>query len=158
MTTKATLARALALPLFALCACGGEAQQSAPAPEPATIAAAAQPTAAGSSAAAATIPARFIGVWDGEQGTCDPASDLRVDIGPQLIGFYESQGTLTRVAESPDGAAMLDLAMEGEGDQWAMTMTIRVTGADAGERLIIQHKAQSGEPAPQPLTLKRCPG
>jgi hypothetical protein len=152
---------ALIAPLLALAACGGEPQQDAPAaPEPAASPAAPSaetPAPAAPAATAAAIPARFLGVWDGEQGSCDPASDLRLDIASAAIGFYESHGTVTRIAESPDGAATLDLAMEGEGDRWEMTMTINLAGADAAERLVIQHKAQPGEPAPEPLRLKRCP-
>ena len=116
------------------------------------------PARASDVGAAAAIPARFVGVWDAETGTCDPASDLRLDIAPSAIGFYESHGTLTRIAESPDGAATVDLAMEGEGDAWEMTMTINLSGADAAERLVVQHKGEPGEPAPEPLRLKRCRG
>ena len=150
--------RAAILPsLLALAACGGEPKQEPPAaPQPAGSPAA-LPTEAPSPTAAAAIPARFRGVWDAESGTCDPASDLRLDIGPQTIGFYESQGTLTRLADSPDGAAVLDLAMEGEGDRWDMTMTLRRSGSDASARLIVQHRGEPGEPAPEPLTLKPCP-
>ena len=143
--------------LLVLAACEGEPQQEAPAaPEPAASPTA-LPTDPSAPSPAAAIPARFLGVWDAETGTCNPASDLRLEIAPTIIGFYESQGTLTRIAESPDGAATLDLAMEGEGDTWDMTMTINLTGTDAAERLEIQHKAEPGEPAPKPLRLKRCP-
>ncbi|MFM7378763.1 MAG: hypothetical protein ACKO1O_11660 [Erythrobacter sp.] len=155
-------ARALGLALaLALAACGGEPQQeepAAPAPMASATAPPSDPPAPTTPAAAAAIPARFIGVWDAETGTCDPASDLRLDIAPQAIDFYESQGTLTRIVESPDGAATLDLAMEGEGDSWEMTMTINLSGADAAERLVVQHKGEPGEPAPEPLRLKRCRG
>jgi hypothetical protein len=144
--------------LLALAACGGEPQQEAPAaPEPPPSPPAPPAATAPAPPTAATIPARFIGVWDAETGTCDPASDARLDIAPSDIGFYESHGTLTRIAEAPDGKATLDLAMEGEGDTWEMTMRIGLSGAGAAERLVVRHKAQDGEPAPGPLTLMRCP-
>lgn len=152
-----SLAPMLLIAAFALGACGsGHSDTEAPpAPEPAATASPAPspvPTSAGA------IPARFLGVWDAETGTCNPASDLRLEIAPSEVGFYESQGTLTRIAESPDGAAILDLAMEGEGETWEMTMTINLSGADAAERLVVQHMGEPGEPAPEPLRLKRCPG
>jgi hypothetical protein len=147
--------------VLALAACGGEGQQDAAAPEPAATATsvASLPEPAAQAASSPTIPARFIGVWDAETGSCDPASDLRLDITPQAIGFYESLGTLTRVTEDRDGRTTVDLAMEGEGDRWEMSMTLRLTaqGSEAGDRLIVQHKGEPGEPAPAPLTLKRCP-
>jgi len=144
---------------FALAACGGEPQQEAAAPEPApaTTAGSMLKEPASGSTAGSAIPAQFIGAWDAETGTCDPASDLRLDINPQAIGFYESQGTLIRLAEAIDGSTVVELAMEGEGDTWDMTMTLSLSGAGAAERLIVQHRGEPGQPAPEPLRLKRCP-
>ena len=140
---------------LALAACGsGQSEPGAP-PEASPTVAATMSTPAPSPAAA--IPARFIGVWDAETGSCNPASDLRLDIAPATIGFYESQGTLTRIAEGVDGSTVVELAMEGEGETWEMTMTMSLSGTGAAERLIVQHKAQAGEPVPEPLRLKRCP-
>jgi hypothetical protein len=145
--------------VLAISACGGEGQQDAAAPEPAATATsvASLPEPAAQAASSPTIPARFIGVWDAETGSCDPASDLRLDITPQAIGFYESQGTLTGLAEAIDGSTAVELAMEGEGDTWDMTMTISLSGIGVAERLIVQHRGEPGQPAPAPLTLKRCP-
>ena len=54
-------------------------------------------------AVADTIPARFRGVWDNAEGTCAPASDLRMDIRAGEIEFYESLGEVTSVeTEGPD--------------------------------------------------------
>lgn len=146
----------LLLAALALAACGsGQSEPGAP-PEASPTVAATMSTPAPSPAAAA-IPARFIGVWDAETGSCNPASDLRLDIAPATIGFYESQGTLTRIAEGVDGSTVVELAMEGEGETWEMTMTMSLSGTGAAERLIVQHKAQAGEPVPEPLRLKRCP-
>ncbi|MBU7580554.1 MAG: hypothetical protein KAF27_08790 [Porphyrobacter sp.] len=150
----------LAFPL-ALTACGGEPQGETAAPEPASaatpaaapIGSAAQPTSG------AIIPVRFHGVWDDENASCDQDTDLRLDIEADGIGFYESHGTPTRVTEGPDNSAMLDLAMAGEGDTWAMSMTLSLTGQSAGadKRLIVQHKGEPRQPAPEPLRLKPCP-
>ncbi|RNJ62363.1 MAG: hypothetical protein EDM03_12995 [Porphyrobacter sp. IPPAS B-1204] len=144
---------------LALAACGGEADREAAAPEPVPAATAGNilKEPASEPTAGSAIPAQFLGVWDAETGTCDPASDLRLDITPQAIGFYESQGILIRLAEAIDGSTVVELAMEGEGETWDMTMTISLSGAGATERLIVQHRGESGQPAPEPLRLKRCP-
>ncbi|WP_285711466.1 hypothetical protein [Erythrobacter oryzae] len=152
-------ARAVGLAM-ALAACGSEPRQdepAAPGPDATAALRSESPAPATSPAAADAIPARFLGVWDAETGTCDPASDLRLDITPQAIGFYESHGTLTRIAETLDGLTVVELAMEGEGETWVMTMTIGLRGAGAAERLVVQHKGEPGRPVPEPLTLKRCP-
>lgn len=145
--------------LLALGACGSEPMAPAkddasPAPAPAAPATTAPPAAP---VTADTIPARFQGVWDAETGTCDPASDLRLEIAGDGIGFYESRGTPTRIAEAADGIVSLTLAMEGEGETWDTAMSLEIVGAGAEERLIVQHAATDGAPAPDRLRLKRCP-
>lgn len=148
----ATLALALTL-----AACGGEPQQEAPAaPEP-VVSPAALPTENPAPAtAAATIPARFLGVWDAETGTCDPASDLRLDIAPNTIGFYESQGTVTAVTESKDGSVVIDLAMEGEGEKWEQTMKLELIRSHSAEWLLSLPGPDS-DVVLRPIRHKRCP-
>ena len=159
--------RAAILPsLLALAACGGEAAREAPAgPEP-TASAAAAPAATAPApmpAVAAAIPARFHGVWDAETGSCDPASDLRLDIGPQRIGFYESQGTVTAVDASDPGVASVQLAMEGEGDQWTQTMELSLGGEGGNNFLYVRYlpdpedEELSGRPGALTLRFKPCP-
>lgn len=151
------------LPLLALAlvlaGCGQPSGTPEAGGEPGAPAApAATPATAPDAPAANTIPARFHGLWDGESGTCQPDSDLRLDIAPQTIDFYESSGTVTAISEdaAADGAARISLAMEGEGDTWSMSFTLSLTGTGPGERLIVQHEAAEGEPEPEALTLKRC--
>ncbi|MBA4766689.1 MAG: hypothetical protein H2049_03520 [Porphyrobacter sp.] len=157
MTSK-TARPFLAIAGFALVACGGEPSGEAPEADasptvtPAPAPAATAPTPAPSTAA---IPARFIGVWDEEQGSCNPASELMLRIAPDGIGFYESHGTVISVTEAPDGEATLDLAMEGEGDTWRMSMTFRLTGQGADERLVVPYEDNAGKLVP--LRFKRCP-
>jgi hypothetical protein len=151
--------------LIALASCGGEAERETAAPEPA----ASTPTPAATASepaptAAATIPVRFDGVWDAETGTCDPASDLRLDIGPQMIGFYESQGTVTAVDASDPDVASIQLAMEGEGDQWTQTMELSLDGEGGDTFLNVRYlpdpedKELSGRAGALTLRFKRCPG
>lgn len=133
---------------LALAACS----QSEDAATPEVADTTAVPTPAPSSETEAnSVPAAFLGVWDYVKGTCDPASDLRIEIKPQAIEFYESHGDITRVAvESPD-AVVLDLAMEGEGETW--TMQRRFTLSNGGETLTpTGFEDEQFEPMP----LKRC--
>lgn len=146
--------------LLALAACGGEAERDAAAPEPAPSPAATAPEPAPSAAA---IPARFHGVWDAETGSCDPASDLRLDIGPQTIGFYESQGTVTAVDAIDPDVASIQLAMEGEGDQWAQALDLSLAGEGGDTFLYVRYlpdpedEELSGRPGALTLRFKRCP-
>ncbi len=83
---------------------------------------------------AAAIPSQFRGVWDSEQGSCNPASDLRLEIGAVSIAFYESLGTVTAVTvESPDSITV-DLTMQGEGEKWTTRWSF--TLVDRGRRLM----------------------
>ena len=147
--------------LLALAACGGEAEQEAAAPGPAPSPATTAPEPAPS--AAATIPVRFHGVWDAETGSCDPASDLRLDIGPQTIGFYESQGTVTAVDASDPDVASIQLAMEGEGDQWTQAMDLSLSGKGGDAFLYVRYlpdpedEELSGRAGALTLRFKRCP-
>lgn len=84
--------------------------------------------------AIASIPVAFLGVWDYVDGTCDPASDMRLDIGEQAIGFYESTGTVADVRDE-DGTTYVDLAMSGEGETWETTLGLRLV--DAGTQLMV---------------------
>lgn len=99
------------------------------------------------------IPAGFRGVWDYVRGTCDPASDLRIEIGPRSIGFYESHGEVTRVEIDGANRIVVSLAMEGEGEKWAMAR--RFTLSDDGQTLT--PSAVDAEEQFEPMPLKKCP-
>lgn len=139
-----------ALAVLALAACS----QSEPETEPATQASsAAKPAPSASPVSQPNIPERFQGVWDYVEGSCDPASDLRIEILPQAIEFYEAHGKITGVlVESPDTVSV-ELAMEGEGEQW--TMERRFVLTDNGDRLVPE---SVGEDQFEPMPLKRCEG
>jgi len=141
----------------ALGACGSERSEAEalPAPEPAGTAAGPAETSAPATAAAAAIPARFLGIWDAETGTCESASaELMLRIARDGIGFYESHGTVTAVTARGDGTVAIDLAMEGEGDTWEMSMTLTLMGQGADERLVVPQEDNAGTLVP--LRLKRC--
>ncbi|MEC7818562.1 MAG: hypothetical protein VX454_07835 [Pseudomonadota bacterium] len=104
-------------------------------------------------AVADTIPARFRGVWDNAEGTCAPASDLRMDIRAGEIEFYESLGEVTSVeTEGPD-SIVVSLAMAGEGETW--TVTSRYVLSDDGA-ILTPYETETN-PRYQPIPRKRCP-
>ena len=47
---------------------------------------------AGSADALRAIPARFLGAWDYVEGNCDPASDLRMEIGQRRRHEHVGRG------------------------------------------------------------------
>jgi len=146
--------------LLAFAACGGEVQREAAAYEPAPSR---TPTPGlpdvdpdPETDAGPAIPARFLGVWDAETGTCDPASDLRLEIAPQSIGFYESLGTVTAVTERKNGSVVIGLAMEGEGEKWEQTITLELIRSGNTEWLL-SLPGRDSDITLRPIRLKRCP-
>ena len=78
-------------------------------------------------------------------------SDLRIEIRPESIGFYESLGELTAIdIASPDDITVT-LAMEGEGETWDMQR--RFVLSDDGATLTPQ---AVGEENFEPMPLKKC--
>lgn len=100
----------------------------------------------------AVVPERFRGVWDTAESGCEPNSLMRLEIGERVVHFYESRGEVTDVESTGDGAIVVSLAMEGEGDKW--TMKRRLTLSADGATLT-QHAAE-GEQAFDPVPLTRC--
>lgn len=151
----------LLAPALLLAACGQQQEETAvPAPTPEPTAAAApapQPDLAAADAAAirqGQIPPRYHGVWDAVTGSCDPASDLRVEIAARRILFYESVGNVTATG-SEGGDAIADLAMEGEGEQWFRSLRMTLSGEGDAARLVLADALET--PRGQPIPLKRCP-
>ncbi|MCA0909676.1 hypothetical protein [Qipengyuania gaetbuli] len=97
------------------------------------------------------IPVAFRGVWDSVQGTCDAASDLRIEISPKAIGFYESRGEVTRVEIDNPDRIVVSLAMEGEGEKWEMARQFTLT-----ENGTILTPRSVNEEQFKPVPLKRC--
>jgi hypothetical protein len=142
------------LTLLCLAACSQpEEEPDAPA-QPATVAptSAAAPVEPVAQPAAPTIPSAYRGAWDWTGRTCDLTSDLRMEISPQEIIFYESAGTVKAVREEA-GQLLIDLAMQGEGMEWEQTTVLRLV--ESGTLLETQHEDPTGEGL---MRLKRCPG
>ena len=97
------------------------------------------------------IPEAFRGIWDYVEGTCDPASDLRIEIAPKSIAFYESRGEVTRVEVDNPDRIVVSLAMEGEGEKWEMARQFTLS-----ENATILTPRSVNEEQFEPMPLKRC--
>ena len=97
------------------------------------------------------IPQAFLGVWDYVEGNCDPASDLRVEISPRSMQFYESHGEVTRAEVDSPRRIVVSLAMEGEGEKWQMARMF--TLSDDGKTLTPE---SVDEEQFEPMPLKKC--
>ena len=136
---RATLA-AMALGLFAACSPACDTAQTNSAPKSAA------------SAATATIPDPFRGVWDYVEGTCAPESDLRLDVQPSAVTFYATHGEVIRVDMADPFEMWLDLAMSGEGEEWTQSLGFYLR--DGGRRLEI---LDPDRPASNNILIrKRC--
>ena len=143
---------ALIVPLI-LAACQQTApsadQEPGPAPPgtvPAPTVTPAAPAATGKS-----IPEQFRGVWDYAEGNCNPASDLRLEIGAVSIEFYESLGTVTGVTVESPTSILVELAMEGEGERWERTT--RLVLSEDGATLT---PSDVGDAPAAAMPRKRC--
>lgn len=131
-----------------------ESTEAAPAETPAATSGGADSPAPGAEdkQAADAIPNRFIGVWDYIKGTCDPASDMRLEIDRHEFGFYESRGKVTAVRNEGE-ATVVDLDMSGEGETWQQTL--RLVLKDDGTRLHITEPQDESDEDDYPR--RRCP-
>ncbi len=147
------------LAALSLSACGGS-------PEPVETETEATPTPIASepspaeapaeteNALANRIPTRFQGVWDYVEGSCDPASDMRMEVSGGEILFYESIGMVTDVEEEGDDI-VVGLAMEGEGETWDQDLRLSLVGSGEAQRL--ETSAGDGPRMPDEYPSKRCP-
>lgn len=156
---RTTLA-VLPVAILALAACSQEAEQpTAPPAEPAEKVVLPDhdaPPAADEQATEAkqaeAIPQPFIGVWDFVDGSCNPASDLRMDISPGEIEFYESHGAVTSVKIENAQSIVVSLDMTGEGENWQITNRFVLSEGDT----ILTPLEMESDSEFQPLPRKRC--
>ncbi|MEL1251301.1 hypothetical protein [Aurantiacibacter gilvus] len=156
MTKHPQIALLAVAAALSLSACSSEPEATAPdAPVPSEaseVAATAGTGQAPEGTDSEGIPAAMLGVWDYVEGTCDPASDLRLEIAPDHLTFYESYGTVQSVTRDGDDVTFA-LAMEGEGETWQESLTYRLV--EGGTILESDMPAPVGEGQ---LRRKRCEG
>ena len=147
--------------VLALGACSGntsEADQSEPDGAP-TVTSRLEATGAFSPQPAETseevtaIPAQFLGVWDSVEGNCRAASDLRMDVRPREIEFYESLGSVEKVTVESPQAALITLDMAGEGETWQVIN--RFVLSEGGARLVAE-PVGGNDGNYNPMPLKKC--
>lgn len=75
------------------------------------------------------IPDRFVGLWAADADGCrvPPASIEWVRVTPQSLRFHESLATARAIRAQGD-AVEIELAFEGEGQQWQSTKLLRRNG------------------------------
>jgi hypothetical protein len=73
------------------------------------------------------IPEPFRGRWDASAAACaGKASEMRLVVGPDSLRFHESLGRVEAVRAAGADTIALDLAFEGEGEQWRETRALRL--------------------------------
>ena len=107
--------------------------------------------------AALTIPADFQGRWGLTQEDCTSTrGDAKglIEVTEEAIRFYESRGTLDKIAEGAErpGVFRATFAFSGEGETWSREMQLAVS--DDGSELV---RSEFGEGAiAEPLTYAKC--
>ncbi len=133
-------------PVLALSACNQAGPDPAPGDDTSTAADAIDSSEEGVQAtpvlADNVIPVRYQGVWDYERGSCAPESDMLMTVTAYDITYYESYGRVT--GTRPEGDDLIvDLAMEGEGDQWQESQRLALVGTGTAVRM---HVTNGEEP------------
>ncbi|AQR76023.1 hypothetical protein BXU08_18520 [Sphingomonas sp. LM7] len=101
------------------------------------------------------IPATLQGRWGLVAADCtskrgDAKGLLTITTG--TLSFYESRGTLGRVAERDASRIVADFAMSGEGQSWTRRMVL--DGQDGGSTLI--RREQGADAMPGALRYRKC--
>lgn len=102
------------------------------------------------------IPEPFRGRWDASAAACaGKASEMRLVVGPDSLRFHESLGRVEAVRAAGADTIALDLAFEGEGEQWRETRALRllpdgrlVVDARGGTANRVRCEGAADEPAP----------
>lgn len=114
----------------------------------------ADPAPAGPTVQADAIPAALQGRWGLVAADCEPGrSDAKglMEVSGDTLRFYESRGTLGKVATASANDLRAVFAFTGEGMEWTRDMRLRLTG----DRL---ERSEFGADAiAQPLLYERCP-
>lgn len=86
----------------------------------------AAPGQSGGSHAATSIPAKFRGTWTTNRSG-KPSGETPTQIGPNTWRGHESAGRVQAVRILGDNEVTVTLAMDGEGEVWTETRTLRLS-------------------------------
>ena len=121
---RTTAALALLLPLITACDVAGTGGE---APASANAAANRQGLAPSAQPVRTIIPERYRGTWDASAAACDAhAGEMRLVVEGQRLRFYESVASVESVRPAGRGRIEVDLALQGEGETWQETRTLRL--------------------------------
>jgi hypothetical protein len=166
---KTAMTVAIGLAALSLAGCGGSEKAATndsvvladnsvattPAPPEAAPTTAATPGPAASPDTGAGIPAALHGRWGLVPADCaSTRGDNKglLTITADTLRFYESVGTLGKVAERGAGRIIADFAMTGEGQSWTRRMVLDVE--DNGQTLV--RREQGADAMPGALRYRRC--
>jgi len=154
---------ATAFAVLALAGCNSRKEAKTPAPEAeATLAEPQLPAPTETTSAPSEAPAAPAGIPDAIQGrwglvpadctsTRGDAKGL-LEIGPDKLKFYESVGTLGKVAETGDTRIRAQFAFTGEGMSWEREEVLDV---QAGGDVLIRRE-YGDDALPGPFRYTRC--
>jgi hypothetical protein len=163
---KAAMIAAISLAALSLAGCGGGTEKAATndsvvltdnnvATTPAPPEAAPSATASPAPDTGTDIPTALHGRWGLVLADCTSTKGDNkglLTITGDTLRFYESVGTLGKIAERDAGRIAADFAMTGEGQSWTRRMTL--DAQDNGQMLV--RREQGDDAMPGALRYRRC--
>jgi hypothetical protein len=74
------------------------------------------------------IPLQYLGTYDENEERCTTDdSDMKLTIKLDAMEFYESKGAVAGVTDAAEGAVVVNLRNEGEGEVWYDKKTVRLS-------------------------------
>lgn len=130
----------LAIALLSACGAPEAADEGADevdiaAPAPVPPAAPQTPSTPPSVARSDTIPAAFLGRYDGSAEACARPSDSKLTVGPGELRFHESIGVVRTVGIKGPEAIEVEADYQGEGESWRSVRELSLS--DGGATLTI---------------------
>ena len=108
------------------------------------------PAESAASAISITAPPAFQGEWNADLAACGGGGhESRLTIGPDTIGFYESQGQISATRLAGDGRLAIEAMMSGEGETWVDSRVFQLS--EDGQTLTDVTEGSTG------MVRRRCP-
>jgi hypothetical protein len=112
-----------------------------------------QPAPSASPAALTAFPTAMYGRWGLVPADCEPGrADAKglMEVGPTTLRFYESRGTVQRLAQPRSDLIETTVAMTGEGQEWTAAQAFTLL-RDAS--VLVREERDP----PASLRYRRCP-